>query len=153
MYLYLVRHGEALSKEEDPERGLSPEGITHISHVAAGIKGFDITVKKVFHSGKKRAMQTALIFSESVHSDAGVLEADGLSPMDDPRIWHERISGMNENLMLVGHLPQLAKLSSLMLCGSMDSKVLDFAAGSIVCMLKSDDVWSVNWMTKPGLVS
>jgi phosphohistidine phosphatase len=153
MYLYLVRHGEALTTEEDPERGLSPEGIEHIRKVAAFTKGLGIKVKQVFHSEKKRAMQTALIFSESIQSDRGVLETAGLAPMDDPAIWHERISRLNEKLMLVGHLPHLAKLSSMALCGGMEAKVLDFDAGSIVCLKRSDNnMWAVEWMMKPGLI-
>ena len=153
MYLYLVRHGEALTKEEDPERGLSAEGRESIRKISAFMKGLGIQVKQVFHSGKKRAMQTALIFSENIQSDRGVLETDGLAPMDDPEIWYERISRFNENVMLVGHLPHLAKVSSMALCGGMETKALDFSAGSIVCLKRSDDnAWAVDWMMKPGLI-
>jgi phosphohistidine phosphatase len=153
MYLYLVRHGEALGKEEDPEQGLSAEGRESVRKISAFTKGLDITVKQIFHSGKKRAMQTGLIFLESIHSDRGLLETDGLAPMDDPSIWHERISRSNENVMLVGHLPHLAKVSSMMLCGGMESKTLDFDAGSIACLKRSDaNTWAVDWMLKPGLI-
>ena len=153
MYLYLVRHGEALSKDEDPEQGLSGVGRESIRKISAFAKGLGINVNHVYHSGKKRAMQTGLIFLESIHSDRGLLETDGLAPMDDPAIWHERISRLNEDVMLVGHLPHLAKVSSMMLCGSMETKVLDFDAGSIACLKKSDDnSWAVDWMMKPGLI-
>lgn len=152
MYLYLVRHGEALSKEEDPERGLSPEGIDQITRCAAFTKGLDIRVKQVFHSGKKRAMQTARIISECIQSETGLTGTDGLAPMDPPEIWLERISRMNEDVMLVGHLPHLAKLSSMALC-DVEAKALDFDAGSVVCLKRSDDkTWAVKWMINPGLV-
>jgi phosphohistidine phosphatase len=153
MYLYLVRHGEALSKEEDPEQGLSGDGRDSIRKISAFTKGLGIKVKQVFHSGKKRAMQTGLIFMESIQSERGLLETDGLAPMDDPAIWHERISRLNEDVMLVGHLPHLAKVSSMMLCSGMEAKTLDFDAGSIACLKRSDDnTWAVDWMMKPGLI-
>lgn len=153
MYLYLVRHGEALSKEEDPDRGLSPDGIAHITQVAAVAKGIHISVKQIVHSGKKRAEQTALILSNVVRPAMGVLETEGLAPMDDPEVWHERISRSSENLMLVGHLPHLARLSSLLLCGGMHAEVLDFHAGSIACLHRPEDTdWAVDWMIRPGLI-
>jgi phosphohistidine phosphatase len=152
MYLYLVRHGEALSKEEDPERGLSPEGIEQITRVAASAKDLGISVKQVLHSGKRRAMQTARILSEHIQSEAGLTGTDGLAPMDAPEIWLERISQMNEDVMLVGHLPHLAKLSSMALCG-VEGNTLDFDAGSIVCLKRSDDnTWAVSWMIRPGMI-
>jgi phosphohistidine phosphatase len=153
MYLYFVRHGEALTKEEDPERGLSAEGRESIKKISAFAKGLNIRVKQVFHSGKKRAMQTARIFSEGVQSEMGLTETDGLAPMDAPEIWLERVSQMNEDVMLVGHLPHLSKLSSMVLCGSMEAQTLDFDAGSIVCLKRSDNnTWAVDWMIKPGLI-
>jgi len=153
MYLYLVRHGEALTKEEDPEQGLSPVGIDHISRVAAFTKGLGIKVKQVFHSGKKRAEQTARIFSEGVQSELGVLETDGLAPMDAPEIWLERVSQINEDVMLVGHLPHLAKLSTMVLCGGRETQALNFLAGSIVCLARAEDnTWAVDWMINPELI-
>lgn len=152
MFLYLVRHGEALSKEEDPERGLSREGIEQIARTAAFTKGLGISVKQVFHSGKKRAMQTARIISECIQSETGLTGTEGLAPLDAPEMWLERISRMNEDVMLVGHLPHLAKLSSMALCG-VEAKTLDFDAGSIVCLKRSGDgTWAVNWMIRPGMI-
>jgi phosphohistidine phosphatase len=153
MHLYLVRHGEALTKEEDPEQGLSAAGNESIRKISAFAKGLNIKVRQVFHSGKKRASQTARIFSESVQTEMELTATDGMAPMDAPEVWFERVSQMNEDVMLVGHLPHLAKLSSMVLCGDMEARVLDFDAGSIVSLKRSDDdTWAVEWMMKPGLI-
>ena len=153
MHVYLVRHGEALTKEEDPEQGLSAEGTESIRKISAFARGLNIRVKQVFHSGKKRAMQTARIFSEGVQPEMELAETDGMAPMDAPEVWFERVSQMHEDVMLVGHLPHQAKLSSKVLCGNVEARTLDFSAGSIVCLKRSDDdMWAVEWMMKPDLI-
>ena len=57
---------------------------------------------------------------------------------------------MNEDIMLVGHLPHLSRLSSLILTGDKDRNVIDFKMGGVVCLKKSEDgKWSVEWMITP----
>lgn len=109
-------------------------------------------MQHIFHSGKTRALQTAQIISECVQSPSGPAETDGLAPNDAPELWHERIAGMAEDTVLVGHLPHLAVLSSLLLCGDAKTCVLNFNAGSIVCLKGTEDgTWAVEWMLGPGL--
>jgi phosphohistidine phosphatase len=153
MFLYLVRHAEALSKEEDASRSLSDAGIKNIKKVAAFAADMDLEVSEIFHSGKMRALQTAQVLADHVKCEKDISQTDGLSPMDDPGIWFERLSKMNDNVMITGHLPYLAKLSSLILCGKGEKNVIDFAMGCIVCLKRSDDVnWTVDWIIKPGMI-
>jgi len=150
MLLYLVQHAESLSKEEDPTQSLSEKGIETIKKVAAYIVKLNIKVHQIFHSDKLRAMQTAQILADFIKAEKGVSETDGLSPMDDPQIWFERISKENEDIMLVGHLPHLAKLSSLLLCGDKEKNIIDFKRAGIVCLKRFEDGnWSVEWMIIP----
>ena len=56
--------------------------------------------------------------------------------------------------MLVGHLPHMAKLASLVLCGNTDKKVIDFEMGCIVCLSRDDDLsWSTDWIIKPKMIN
>ncbi len=107
MFLYLVQHAEALSKEEDPTRSLSKKGIKDAKKIASFSRGLKIAPHQVLHSGKMRALQTAQLMADRVTSDMGVLESDGLSPMDDPEMWFGRLSKIDEDIMIVGHLPYL----------------------------------------------
>lgn len=75
--------------------------------------------------------QTAWVLAEYLHPDKGVAESDGLNPMDEPEIWAERLSSVQEDIMLVGHLPHLGRLAALLVCGNKDRKVVNFKTAGI----------------------
>ena len=153
MYLYLVQHAEAVSKDIDPSRGLSDQGMDDINRVSRSISGLDIDVHEIFHSGKKRALQTAQVLASHLQIEDKVTEVDGLSPMDEPDVWFSKINTLNKNLMLVGHLPHMAKLASLVICGKKDNKAVNFEMGCIVCLSRDDDLnWSTDWIIKPKMI-
>jgi phosphohistidine phosphatase len=153
MLLYLVQHAEAKSEQEDPSRGLTMKGLADVKKVADFISGLDIKVKKICHSGKTRSMQTAHVLADFIQSEDGVEPAKGLAPMDDPGAWSTLLDDEKNNVMLVGHLPHLGRLSSLLLCGDREKKLIDFTMGCVVCLKKSDDgIWSVEWMITPEVI-
>jgi phosphohistidine phosphatase len=153
MNVYLVQHAEAKSDLEDPLRPLSAKGREDITRVSAYLSQLNIPVSKIFHSTKLRAKQTAEILFEHLKPGRGVSDADGLSPLDDPAIWAERLRDLPDGVVLVGHLPHLARLASLLLCGATDKNIVSFRMAGIVC-LKRDDTgsWSMQWMLKPDVV-
>lgn len=153
MLLYLVQHAEALSKEEDPSRSLSEKGIADVKKVAAFAASLDITVKKICHSGKMRALQTAQILAERLTFDKGLTKAEGLEPMDDPEVWLSWLGEMKEDMAVVGHLPHLSRLSSLLLCGDKEKNLIDFKMGGVVCLKGFEDgKWTVEWMITPEMI-
>lgn len=146
MLLYLVQHAEAKREEEDPVRGLTDKGFQDIKKVASYAAKLNISVTQIFHSGKTRAMQTAQVLAEHLQCEK-VSEADGLSPMDDPQIWADRISQINDDVMLAGHLPHLCRFASLILCGDKERNIVNFKMAGIVCLRRFDDGrWAVEWM-------
>jgi phosphohistidine phosphatase len=153
MYLYLVQHAEAVTEEIDPSRGLSEKGMDDIKGISRYISGMNMIVHEIFHSGKKRALQTAQVLATHLKIEHKVTEADGLSPMDEPEIWLSKINDINKNVMLVGHMPHMAKLASLLLCGNKVRKAVNFEMGSIVCLRKDDEQhWSTDWIMKPKMI-
>jgi phosphohistidine phosphatase len=153
MYLYLMQHGEAKSKEEDPTCSLSEKGTEDVRKIAEFARGMNIEVQRIFHSGKERALQTAQMLEGYIKVTMSVENTDGLAPMDEPEIWLTRLSDIKENTMLVGHLPQLDRLSALILTGSKGRGIIDFQRGCIVCLKRDDDGnWTVDWITKPGML-
>ena len=154
MYLYLVQHAEAVSKDIDPSRGLSEQGMDDIKRVSQYISGLDMNVHEIFHSGKKRAFQTAQVLATHLKIEDKIIETDGLSPMDEPETWFSKINDLNRNVMLVGHLPYMAKLASLFLCGNKDNITVNFEMGCIVCLRNDDDLnWSADWIVKPRIIN
>lgn len=153
MYLYLIQHGDAKSEQEDPARPLSEKGTKDVKKVASFVSlNIGINVESIFNSGKLRAAQTAGIFVEYIKSRNGVSEKDGLAPMDNPAVWAERLKDMDKDIMLIGHLPHLARLTSLLLCGNPDIKIVNFRMGGIVCLKREEGKWSVEWMVVPEIL-
>src|SRR3954465_11120944 len=133
MRVYLVRHGEAERENVDPERHLTDRGAEEVRRIApAAVDDLGVRPTRIVHSGKARARQTAEIWGGLV--DAQVAETDGLAPNDDPSIWAARLNSEGDGLMLVGHLPHLERLTSLLVSGEADRTVAEFPAGGLVCL-------------------
>jgi phosphohistidine phosphatase len=149
--LYLVQHAEAKTEQEDPSRGLSENGLSDIKKIANQAARLSVEASQIFHSGKKRASQTAQILAEHLHPDKGVSESDGLAPMDEPKIWAERLSSIiEEKIMLVGHLPHLGRLAGLLICNDEKKNIVNFKMAGIVCLKRDEDMsWSLEWMLTP----
>ena len=153
MRLYLVRHGEALSKEVDPERSLSNEGRQEAEKVAAFLERQAIEVEAVWESGKKRATQTAEIMAARVNSKGGVVCRSGMAPMDPVTPIIEELSSLEGDYMLVGHLPFMSILASRLILGREDPDVVRFAAAAVLCLEKSPNGdWTVAWMVTPDVL-
>jgi len=151
MKLYLVQHGEAKSEAEDPERSLTIRGEEETRKVSGAAKRLDIRPSRIYHSGKKRAEETAGIIAAAL--DLSVQAGKGLNPNDDVRPWVERISGEGEDLMIVGHLPFLEKLASFLVCGDEGARAVMFRYSAIVCLEKKESGrWAVGRVIKPEMV-
>ena len=151
MLAYLVQHGKAKSKDEDPDRPLTDEGRKEIEAVMLLMMQFGaITAARVVHSGRRRAEETAELIAMKL--EAGVDAVEGLGPDDNPVPWAERLRSGTQDLVLVGHLPHLERLASLLLCGDPDARVVRFVNGGIVCLSGQDGRWSVQWAVTPDLV-
>lgn len=153
MFLYLVQHAESKKEEVDPSRPLSEKGLQDINKIALYLSKLDLRVHKIFHSNKLRAKQTAEILSEMLKPVKGVSETDGLAPLDNPTIWAERLKDIPEDMMLVGHLPHLGRLASLLLCNDLNKNIISFKMAGTAC-LKRDEIntWSLQWMLIPDIV-
>jgi len=153
MRLYLVQHGEANPEDVDPSRGLSAKGQADVRKVAEFLKSLQLCVKAVQHSGKTRAAQTADILARSLASADGVVQHAGLAPMDavEP-IRNEMKHDPSLHYMLVGHLPFMGKLASLLVAGSESADVVAFQMGGVVCLERDDKgKWRVRWMVTPDM--
>jgi phosphohistidine phosphatase len=146
--LYLVQHGQAKTENEDPERPLTDQGLEDVARVAHhAVVQPGVRSARVFHSGKTRARQTAEAWGRLL--DADVDQADALAPNDDPTIWVERLRAEADDLMLVGHLPHLARLAGLLLIGTSDQPVVRFRPGGLVGLERTETGWVVSVVLPP----
>lgn len=150
MKLYTVQHGISLSKDVDPDKSLSPDGEEQSRKIAEFLKEKSVHVDVLWHSPKKRAVQTAQILSEILASPE-VQERKDLNPMDPVSNFPEEIEPLEKNLMIVGHLPFLQKLVSLLLSGTEDGQFVAIKNSGVIC-LEHTDSWKVLWAVTPGLL-
>ena len=153
MPVYLVQHGEAKPETEDPLRPLTDcgrEGVQRVARHAAPLK---LPVSEIRHSGKLRARQTAEILAAALAPGRDVRQMDGLAPGDDPGKARAVVESAVEPLMLVGHLPHLSRLASLLLVGDSGREIVRLRDGAIVCLVKVEDRWLLQWILTPELAS
>ncbi len=150
MDLYLVRHGEAKSEVEDPRRSLSVRGREEVERASRAAVKKGMRAARILHSDKLRAKETAEILACTVLSPEGTSEINGLAPQDDPLLAKAEVEGGEQPLILVGHLPHLEQLASLLVSGNQGTQVVDFLTGTIVCLSQSKRGWKIKWVLNPA---
>ncbi len=151
MRCYLVQHGKSLSKAEDPSRALTKEGIDESTRSSEFLSHMGLSISLIQHSGKARAQQTATILAGGVGGRPEQIK--GLAPLDDPELMADLLSETSHDVMLVGHLPHLEGLASILLTGRADQKPVQFRNSGIVCLERNEDTtWSLVWLITPELL-
>ena len=152
MALFLVQHGKSLPKEEDPDQGLSRQGIEETQSMAEIAAEQNVQITRIIHSGKKRALQSAEIFMKILEPEAGIVKGPGLAPMDDVITFSKTIN-IEDNIMVVGHLPFMERLVSYLVAGSSETLVVKFQNSGIVCLDTEDDsqTFYLRWALFPRL--
>ena len=74
------------------------------------------------------------------------------TPKDDVHLAAEYLLGEERSVMLVGHLPHLGRLASLLLAGRPEPSVVRFQNDGIVCLAHEEDGWSLCWAMTPALL-
>ena len=152
MALYLIQHGKSLPKDQDPDQGLSAEGIAETERIANLAKDYGVSVSQIRHSVKTRARQTAEIFANALNPKRGIQEISGIKPMDDAAEFAAGIDAV-EDIMLVGHLPFMERMTAFLITGSIDRPVFKFQNSGIVCLDKdpATQAWVILWSLMPAI--
>ena len=112
MKLYLMQHGEACAKDVDPERPLTNEGRLDVERMGAFLKRSGVKVRRVIHSGKLRAQQTAEILADLIAPEVESEVSGLMNPNDNPRAFDWQAESWDQDTLIVGHLPFMAGLVS-----------------------------------------
>jgi phosphohistidine phosphatase len=148
MAVYLVQHGKACSKEQDPERPLSEEGRAQTKRIAEVAAGYGVVVARIQHSGKLRAKQTAEIMAAQLSPARGVEARGGIGSKDDAAAVHLDPAS---NTMLVGHLPFMERLVGHLVAGDAELRLFRFQQGGIVCLNRDEQGWFIKWTLMPEI--
>jgi phosphohistidine phosphatase len=143
-----VRHGTAAAGADDRARPLTPAGRTEAAATARALATHGVQVSEIRHSGLVRARETAEILAGSLAPPRGVHATIGLAPDDDPDVAAAELELAAEPLMLVGHLPHLARLAAA-LVGSTGLEGVVFAPGMAVGLRRSSDGWALELVVPP----
>ncbi len=165
MRLYLVQHGDAVLKQENPDRPLGDKGRADVERLAALLARTRPAITRIIHSGKTRAFETARIFARTIAPGVEVEEAAaGLAANDSTDLFFQAVESWRDDVangaetaagvMLVGHLPFMGKLASRLVTGMEDAAVAVFQPGGVLCLEWGGAAlgWSVAWMAPPELL-
>ena len=158
MTLYLVQHGVAAPESEDPARPLTSAGRAEAERVAARLRAAGVRLDRCLHSDKLRARQTAEIVAagagvETVEERAGLHPSDPVAPVAAELRADPAVADPEAGLVVVGHLPFLDRLASLLVTGDEGAAVVRFRNAGVVALVPMPDGahLSVAWVLVPDL--
>jgi phosphohistidine phosphatase len=133
MEIYLMQHGPNLSKDEDPEEPLSPEGKNLVSKSARAIKRMGLKFDVIIASSKTRSQQTAALVAEAVGFPLeGIVKTEkvkAMTPADETIAYLAQLDE-KDSILIAGHLPSLAEVASALLTSG-SKATIEFERGGI----------------------
>jgi phosphohistidine phosphatase len=152
--LFLMQHGVAVPEDVDPARPLSEEGQAAVDRVVARGRAAGVRIDVCLHSGKLRAEQTALALALGLDIP-DVRLREGLNPSDPVAPFADRLRADEPAgaVAIVGHLPFLDRLASLLVAGAEDAQVVAFHNAGLVKLVPKQDAagYRLAWALVPEL--
>lgn len=158
MHLYISQHGDAVAKSEDADRPLSEKGRKDVNRLASFLARSRLPLTGVVHSGKLRAQQTALIYADVLGASRVVHEcAYPIAPNNPVEPLYQALldnSQIEDNVMIVGHLPYMNRLCSRLVTGEETANCVQFEPGCVIALEKEVNhaSWVVQWALRPSLL-
>ncbi len=151
MKAYLVRHGQAVAPQVDSSQPLSDQGRGEIEHVARTLKNMNVKLSAIYHSGKLRAEESAMILAGALETGKAK-KTTGLAPNDEPAEALELIEAGDGDIMLVAHLPLLDRLLRVLVKPGPDDELPEFDTGTIVALEPAENGWRVFRVLGPHMI-
>jgi phosphohistidine phosphatase len=143
--IYLVHHGDAVGPDVDVRRPLSDSGRGAVLLVADAAARRGVKPAHIWHSGKLRARQTAEVFWKVCNPLATLTAERNLQPADPAEWIRDRLVGEASDVMIVGHMPHLARLLRMMVGEDPDATAHTFPIHGMVALETTDDLWMERW--------
>ena len=127
MNLYILRHASAGVRRANPlldlKRPLDKEGKSHCLHLAHVLNAMKASFDVVLSSPLKRSLQTAQLVATETGYEQKILLSTGLAP-DATFAQFQRLlrdTSAYENVLVVGHNPNLTQFLGQLLAGTPES--------------------------------
>jgi phosphohistidine phosphatase len=154
--LYILRHASAGTRRVNPlidvKRPLDKEGKQQCILVGSYLNALNVQFDLVVSSPLKRALQTASLVGTETGYDGKIQVSEGLSPKAGVKDFEALISslGPRENVLLVGHNPNLAIfLASLLGPGRMNIRLRKGAIARVDCTRRPG---ILHWLVDPRIL-
>ena len=151
--LYLMRHGQAETPVNGGESELTTAGRTTIEQqaerIAALLEREAVPLQRIYHSGKKRAAQTAEIVNARVAPTLKAEARDGLKPNDDPQALLEELQHLQQPSLLVSHLPFIPALVRLLCNEPLTIELETIPAGTVIALHRDPNSWHITSILTP----
>ena len=141
MRLYLVRHGDAEPTHPDVARKVSPAGRAQVHRLADLAAAEGLHVDEIRHSGLARARETAEILAAKLQPPLGVVEMAGLRPDDDVDDVAIELGVTDGSLLIVSHMPFVARLAGRLMFGRRSPLAAPFATAELRGLERDDGTW------------
>jgi phosphohistidine phosphatase len=159
--IYLVRHAFAGHADpaqwpDDSKRRLTKDGIREFRSMARGLRRLVPEVDVVLSSSYSRAWETARLLREEAGwpkpQDCPPLEADKPAAAALPVLREPTAS----SIVVVGHVPHLSRLASLLCAGSEDAAEIKLKKGAVALLRIGADVQpgsgELRWLLQPKVL-
>lgn len=149
--LFIARHAHASEAAIDSGRPLSAKGEKQIDRICKALrsKGL-ISPELIWHSHYRRAVETAKLLQSGLGLSVPLKTVQGLTTFDDPMAIVPLINQSRENLMIVGHEPNLSGLANILVTGTQTLDCIAFPKASILCLSRLNigaeaTSWKIEW--------
>ena len=146
MKVYLVHHVDALSKEQDPARHISPKGQKQADRIGARLKALGANPVRILHSEKQWTIDTAERVAAQLGLSGKTAKTAYSINTDDPVApFVAEINAAQGDIMMCGHVDYLLRAASQLVCGDETRKVVEFKPGNgtMVCLEGKGKDWAV----------
>jgi phosphohistidine phosphatase len=158
--IFLLRHGIAAEPGEpgiktDAERPLVPKGEQRLRAAAAAMEKMELSFDAIISSPYLRAKQTAEIVARHFKVQKRLAFSDHLIPGGNPQALIRQLNDLKpepENILLVGHEPNLSRLIALLATGD-TAAAIEMKKGSL-CKLETENLEyghcaTLKWLLTP----
>lgn len=149
--ILIMRHAEAYSAEESPERSLNPLGVMHAKKMAAWAYQIHIPIKIILHSKALRSKETAFIMGEKYGIQP--IHHPALNPDEPLLVLSQIIGDLDSNTLLVGHLPNIDRLSNLLITYDAACPTLSFLPAAMAAFSLNENSCFIDWAISPDLIN
>ncbi len=149
--IYLMRHADAVSDDEDPVRPLSARGREQVASVCAALrKRTGFAPAEVWHSPLARSRETADLLALGLGLPAPRVLKPGLEPDDNPEGMAQLLAAEGRDIAVVGHEPHLGILAALMVEGTSNPPFFyPFPKAGVLALVRKGKRWKSEWLVRP----